>query len=31
MLEDLDVRLRYPRMQMGILASLAEMRMEEGT
>jgi nucleoside-diphosphate-sugar epimerase len=29
MLEDLDVRLLYPRMQAGILASLAEMRMEE--
>ena len=29
MLSELCVRLRYPRMQAGILASLAEMRMEE--
>lgn len=29
LLEDLGVRLRYPRMQAGILASLAEMRLEE--
>jgi nucleoside-diphosphate-sugar epimerase len=29
MLSELGVRLRYPRMQSGILASLAEMRLEE--
>jgi nucleoside-diphosphate-sugar epimerase len=28
MIDELGVRLRYPRMQAGILASLAEMRME---
>ncbi len=29
MLEELGVRLHYPRLQQGVLASLAEMRMEE--